>query len=176
MKPSSIAPKSPITLPDAEAHCISLAELIAPHLCPDTMLVGIHSGGVWVARRLAELLKLPQEIGQIDVSFYRDDYGEKGLHRQIKPTQIDFDVEGHPVILVDDVLYTGRTARAAINELFDYGRPANIRLAVLADRGMHQLPIHAEFCAWQIALEKSDELLLEPDDSGRLHWRLAHHV
>ena len=163
-------------LPDAEAQCLALAESIRPQLLPDTVLVGIHSGGVWVARRLKELLDLPGEIGLIDVSFYRDDFGEKGLHPQVKPTSIPFSVEGRALILVDDVLYTGRTTRAAINELFDYGRPGNVRLAVLADRGGRQLPIYAEFCAWQVALADSQELVLEPDADGRLQWRCVDHA
>ena len=167
----------PLTnLPDAEAQCVELAELIRPTLQPNTMLVGIHSGGVWVARRLTELLGLSGEIGMIDVSFYRDDFGEKGLHPQVKPTSIPFDVEGRRLILVDDVLYTGRTTRAAINELFDYGRPANIQLAVLADRGERELPIYAEFCTWQVRLGQGEELVLEPADSGRLQWRQAGHA
>jgi pyrimidine operon attenuation protein/uracil phosphoribosyltransferase len=167
----------PLTdLPDAEAQCAELAELIRPHLLPNTALVGIHSGGVWIARRLCELLGLPDEIGLIDVSFYRDDFGVKGLHPQIKPTSIPFDVEGRPLILVDDVLYTGRTTRAAINELFDYGRPASIQLAVLADRGGRELPICAEFCTWQIDLASDEELVLESDTTGRLQWRLARHA
>lgn len=166
-------------LPDAEAQCAELAELIRPQLRPNTALVGIHSGGAWIAKRLRELLGeaiFPDEIGLIDVSFYRDDFGEKGLHPQIKPTAIPFDVEGRPLILIDDVLYTGRTTRAAINELFDYGRPASIQLAVLADRGGRELPICAEFCTWEIDLDASEELILEPDDSGRLQWRLAQHA
>jgi pyrimidine operon attenuation protein/uracil phosphoribosyltransferase len=167
----------PLTdLPDAEAQCAELAELIRPRLLPDTALIGIHSGGVWIARRLSELLGLPDEIGLIDVSFYRDDFGEKGLHPQIKPTSIPFDIEGRPLILVDDVLYTGRTTRAAINELFDYGRPASIQLAVLADRGGRELPICAEFCTWQIDLASDEELVLESDTTGRLQWRLARHA
>src|ERR1035437_3723077 len=156
-------------LPDAEVQCAALADLIRPQLQANTVLVGIHSGGAWVARRLAELLGLSGQIGLIDVSFYRDDFGEKGLHPQVKPTSIPFDVEGRPLILVDDGLYTGRTTRAAINELFDYGRPASIRLAVLADRGERELPIHAEFCTWQVELGKKEELVLEPDATGRLH-------
>ena len=165
-----------LTLPDAEAQCVALAEMIRPNLQPGTMLVGIHSGGAWIARRLSELLGLPGEIGLIDVSFYRDDFGEKGLHPQVKPTSIPFEVEGRPLILVDDVLYTGRTTRAAINELFDYGRPASVRLAVLADRGGRELPIYAEFCAWQVELTDSQELVLEPDASGRLQWRYVDHA
>jgi pyrimidine operon attenuation protein/uracil phosphoribosyltransferase len=164
----------PLTdLPDAEAQCAQLAELMRPQLAPNTALVGIHSGGVWVARRLRELLGLSDEIGVIDVSFYRDDFSEKGLHPQIKPTSIPFDVEGRALILVDDVLYTGRTTRAAINELFDYGRPASIQLAVLADRGGRELPICAAFCTWQVKLGATEELVLEADPRGRLQWRLA---
>jgi pyrimidine operon attenuation protein/uracil phosphoribosyltransferase len=167
----------PLTsLPDAEAQCAVLAEQIRPQLQPNTMLVGIHSGGAWVARRLSELLGLSDQIGLIDVSFYRDDYGEKGLHPQVKPTSIPFDVEGRSLILVDDVLYTGRTTRAAVNELFDYGRPASIKLAVLADRGGRELPIYAEFCAWHPELDDSEELVLEPDANGRLQWKGAVHA
>jgi pyrimidine operon attenuation protein / uracil phosphoribosyltransferase len=162
-------------LPDAEAQCAQLAELIRPQLQPNTLLVGIHSGGAWIARRLNELLGLPGEIGLIDVSFYRDDFGAKGLHPQVKPTSIPFAVEGRSLILVDDVLYTGRTTRAAINELFDYGRPASIQLAVLADRGGRELPICAQFCTWHPVMAASEEIVLEPDDAGRLHWRRADH-
>lgn len=166
-------PMPAIELPDAEAQCVELAELIRPRLHPDTVLVGIHSGGVWIARRLQELLEQTNEIGLIDVSFYRDDYREKGLHPRVKPTSIPFDVEGRPLILVDDVLYTGRTTRAAINELFDYGRPASIQLAVLADRGQRQLPICADFCTWRVNLDPSQELVLSADDNAHLQWSLG---
>ncbi|WP_313952061.1 bifunctional pyr operon transcriptional regulator/uracil phosphoribosyltransferase PyrR [Accumulibacter sp.] len=166
-------PLPAIELPDAEAQCVELAELIRPRLRPDTVLVGIHSGGVWIARRLHQLLQQANEIGLIDVSFYRDDYGEKGLHPRVKPTSIPFDVEGRPLILVDDVLYTGRTTRAAINELFDYGRPASIQLAVLADRGQRQLPISADFCTWRVDLDPSQELVLSADDDAHLQWSLG---
>ena len=162
-----------IDLPDADAQCAQLAELIRPRLQPDTVLVGIHSGGAWVARRLRELLGLHAEIGLIDVSFYRDDYGARGLRARVRPSSIPFDVEGRPLILVDDVLYTGRTTRAAINELFDYGRPASIQLAVLADRGRRQLPICADFCPWRVDLDPSQELVLSADANGRLQWSLA---
>jgi pyrimidine operon attenuation protein/uracil phosphoribosyltransferase len=166
----------PAELPDAEAQCALLASMIRPRLAPDTVLVGIHSGGVWVARRLRELLGLDEEIGLIDVSFYRDDFGEKGLHPQVRPTSIPFAVEGRPLILVDDVLYTGRTTRAAINELFDYGRPARIDLAVLADRGGRELPIEAQFCTWKVEVADGEELILEANAEGQLAWRLARHA
>ena len=163
-------------LPDAEAQCVELAALIRPQLAPNSALIGIHSGGAWVARRLRELLGLSEEIGLIDVSFYRDDFGVKGLHPQIKPTSIPFDIENRALILVDDVLYTGRTTLAAVNELFDYGRPASIQLAVLADRGKRELPVCAQFCPWKIDLDPQQDLILEPDPQGRLQWRLAQHA
>ncbi len=163
-------------LPDAETQCAELADLIRPRLQPDMVLVGIHSGGAWVARRLRELLGLRNEIGLIDVSFYRDDYRARGLHARVKPSSIPFDVEGRPLILVDDVLYTGRTTRAAINELFDYGRPSSIQLAVLADRGRRQLPICADYCAWRVDLDASQELILSAETGDRLQWSLAEHA
>lgn len=164
---------SPLTtLPDAEAQCRQLAELIRPQLSKNPALVGIYSGGAWIAGRLKELLGLTDEIGLIDVSFYRDDFSEKGLHPQCRPTAIPFDVEGRHIVLVDDVLYTGRTTRAAINELFDYGRPASIQLAVLADRGGRELPVTADFCVWPVELADAESLVLTRQDDAQLAWRL----
>lgn len=160
------------SLPDAEAQCRQLADLIRPHLHHQPALVGVFSGGAWIAERLKELLDLPEDIGLIDVSFYRDDFAEKGLHPQVKPTLIPFDVEGRHLILVDDVLYTGRTTRAAINELFDYGRPASIELAVLADRGGRELPVAPTYCVWDVALSDGESLVLAKQDDGQLAWRL----
>jgi pyrimidine operon attenuation protein/uracil phosphoribosyltransferase len=164
----------PDPLPNAEAQCRQLAELIRPNLPKNPALVGIFSGGAWIAERLKELLGLSEEIGMIDVSFYRDDFAEKGLHPQCRPTLIPFDVEGRHLILVDDVLYTGRTTRAAINELFDYGRPASVSMAVLADRGERELPIAANFCVWDVTLEAGQNLVLARKDDGQLAWRLEH--
>ena len=164
----------PDSLPDAEVQCRQLADLIRPQLSRKPALVGIYSGGAWIAERLRELLNLPEEIGLIDVSFYRDDFAEKGLHPQCKPTVIPFDVEGRHLILVDDVLYTGRTTRAAINELFDYGRPASIELAVLADRGERELPIAATYGVWSVKLNDNQNLVLGRHDDGQLAWRMEH--
>lgn len=161
-----------IPLPDAEVQCRQLAELIRPHLARNPALVGVFSGGAWIAERLKQLLGLSEEIGLIDVSFYRDDFSAKGLHPQCRPTVIPFDVEGRHIILVDDVLYTGRTTRAAINELFDYGRPAAVELAVLADRGGRELPVAATWGAWNVRLEAGQNLVLTRDDDGQLAWRL----
>lgn len=162
------------SLPDAEAQCRQLAELIRPHLHLRPALVGIYSGGAWVAARLKELLGLDEDIGLIDVSFYRDDFSEKGLHPQCRPTTIPFDVEGRHILLVDDVLYTGRTTRAAINELFDYGRSASVGLAVLADRGERELPIGPTHVVWPLTLAAGESLTLTRRDDGQLAWRLDH--
>lgn len=160
-------------LPDAEAQVAELAAKIRPDLTADTALVGIFSGGAWLAERLREVLGIDAPVGMIDVSFYRDDFGEKGLHPQVKPTSIPFEVEGRHLILVDDVLYTGRTTRAALNEIFDYGRPAAVDLAVLADRGGRELPIAAQYCVWDVELDDSEELILEKDEGGTLSWKLG---
>lgn len=135
---------------------------------PDAAIVGIHSGGAWLAERLARDLGLTNRLGFIDVSFYRDDYAKKGLHPDVKPTQIGFHVDGATILLVDDVLYTGRTVRAAINVLFDYGRPARIRLAALADRGGRELPVAADFIGVRATLEPHQSLALQRDAAGQL--------
>jgi pyrimidine operon attenuation protein/uracil phosphoribosyltransferase len=134
----------------------------------DLAIVGIYSGGAWLAERLAADLDLQKRLGFIDVSFYRDDYAKKGLHPEVKPTQIGFNVDGATILLVDDVLYTGRTTRAAINVLFDYGRPACIRLAALADRGGRELPVAADFVAQHVALAAGQSLALARDAAGQL--------
>ena len=165
-------PPLPNPLPDAETQCRQLADLIRPHLHRRPALIGIFSGGAWIAERLKELLGLPEDIGLIDVSFYRDDFSEKGLRPQVKPTLIPFDVEGRHLILVDDVLYTGRTTRAALNELFDYGRPARVELAVLIDRGGRELPIEARYCGVRAPLASPRNYVLSQDDADRFSLRI----
>lgn len=161
---------------DAEALYRQLAERVKPALAalPNPAIVGIHSGGAWLAERLAEELQLKERLGFIDVSFYRDDFAEKGLHAQVKPTQIGFAVDGASILLVDDVLYTGRTTRAAINELFDYGRPERVMLAALVDRGERELPIAADFVATSVSLPSGQSLVLQRADNGRLSFTLDH--
>jgi pyrimidine operon attenuation protein/uracil phosphoribosyltransferase len=134
----------------------------------DAAIVGIHSGGAWLAERLAADLGLPTRLGFIDVSFYRDDYARKGLHPDVKPTRIDFNVDGATIVLVDDVLYTGRTVRAAINVLFDYGRPQCIMLAALADRGGRELPVAADFVGAHARLAPGQSLALARAPDGQL--------
>ncbi|MDR2031088.1 MAG: bifunctional pyr operon transcriptional regulator/uracil phosphoribosyltransferase PyrR [Azoarcus sp.] len=159
---------------DAEALCRQLAEQIRPHLQPGTVLIGIRTGGEWLARRLHALLGIKEPPGAIDTSFYRDDYAAKGLHASPQRTDIPFSIEDAPVILVDDVLYTGRTTRAALNEIFDFGRPASVELAVLIDRGGRELPIAARYCAHTLPgpLPASQSLQLEQTDKGVLYLRL----
>jgi pyrimidine operon attenuation protein/uracil phosphoribosyltransferase len=155
---------------DAEALYRTLLERVRAGLAgvPDAAIVGIHSGGAWLAERLAADLGLQARLGFIDVSFYRDDYAKKGLHPDVKPTRIDFNVDGATILLVDDVLYTGRTVRAAINVLFDYGRPQRIMLAALADRGGRELPVAADFVGSSTELQPGQSLSLGRDDAGQL--------
>jgi pyrimidine operon attenuation protein/uracil phosphoribosyltransferase len=154
---------------DAEALYLVLRDQVKAGLSgiPDAAIVGIHSGGAWLAERLAADLGLQQRLGFIDVSFYRDDYAKKGLHPDVKPTHIGFNVDGATIVLVDDVLYTGRTTRAAINVLFDYGRPARIMLAALADRGGRELPVAADFVATTVTLEGRHSLALARAQDGQ---------
>ncbi|NHZ61855.1 bifunctional pyr operon transcriptional regulator/uracil phosphoribosyltransferase PyrR [Massilia genomosp. 1] len=137
------------------------------HGVQDAAIIGIHSGGAWLAERLAADLGLNERLGFIDVSFYRDDFAKKGLHPDVKPTHIMFNVDRANIVLVDDVLYTGRTTRAAINVLFDYGRPARIMLAALADRGGRELPVAADFVATRVALEANQSLALARAGDGQ---------
>lgn len=161
---------------DAEALYQVLAQRVKAGLAnaQNVAIVGIYSGGAWLAERLADELQLKGRLGFIDVSFYRDDYAEKGLHAEVKPTQIPFEVEGATILLVDDVLYTGRTTRAAINELFDYGRPTRIMLAALVDRGGRELPIAADFVADTVTLTNDQQLVLQRADDGRFSLTVEH--
>ncbi len=162
-----------ISLPDAEDLLQTLAVQLEPLLQANTALVGIQSGGVWLMHRLMTLLASPItknsiEHGTLDVSFYRDDYAQRGLKPENRPSQISFDVEGKHIILIDDVFYTGRTTRAAMNELFDYGRPASITLAALVNRGGRELPIAPQITGANIALETKQTLQLLQNSAGRL--------
>ena len=161
-------------LPDAEQLFAQLAEQMRPHVGSNTALVGIHTGGAWLAERLHSELGLKLPLGIIDPSFYRDDYARRGLHARPRPSNIPFEVKGCSIVIVDDVLYTGRTIRATLNELFDYGRPARVDLAVLVDRSGRELPICATYCAHTLPLEKGQNLQLERDEQGRLTLRLIH--
>jgi len=126
----------------------------APHL------IGIHSGGAWIAERLHRDLALPTPLGSLSSAFHRDDYGRRGLPAEMKSTELPFEIGGADVILVDDILFTGRTVRAALNELFDFGRPARVELAVLLDRGGRELPIEARYCGARHPLAPGQNFVL----------------
>jgi pyrimidine operon attenuation protein/uracil phosphoribosyltransferase len=159
-------------LPDAEALCAELVKKLRPAVTPATGMVGIHTGGAWLAERLHRELGLQVPLGRLDISFYRDDYRKSGLHKSVKASQIPFDVADRKLLLVDDVLYTGRTIRAAMNELFDYGRPESIALVALVDRGERQLPICPQYCGATFAVAKGKMLRLDRNDAGKLSLRL----
>jgi len=126
----------------------------------DPLMIGIHSGGVWVAERLHQLLQLQGPLGKLDISFYRDDFTRIGLNPAVRPSHLPFTVDGRHIILVDDVLYTGRTIRAALNEIFDYGRPDSVILAVLVDRGGRELPIQADVAGTAMSLSAHEQVKL----------------
>ena len=158
--------------PDAEAlYAVlkaTLAAVVRDAGDRSPRIVGIHSGGTWVAERLHRDLGLPGRPGALDISFYRDDFNRIGLHGQVKPTDIDFDVDGADILLVDDVLYTGRTLRGALNVLFDFGRPARVDLAVLVDRqtpagDAREMPIAARWSGARLSLGRDREFVLSRD-------------
>src|SRR6185436_6470090 len=155
-------------LHEAEKLCEQLARELKPLIGARSAMIGIHTGGAWLAERLHALLGIAEPLGLMDIAFYRDDYHEQGLHHDPKRTRIPFDVSGRQLLLVDDVLYTGRTVRAAMNELFDYGRPASISLVVLADRGGRQLPIAAQYCGARVEVPAGMRLRLTREASGKL--------
>lgn len=130
-------------------------------------MIGIHSGGAWIAQRLHADLQLQQPLGSLDSALYRDDLTERGFRVDIQPALIPFEVAGRHIILVDDVLYTGRTVRGALNELFDFGRPARVELAVLVDRGGRELPVMAQYVGETLALWPNQNLVLEQDDQKK---------
>ncbi|MGH6625461.1 MAG: bifunctional pyr operon transcriptional regulator/uracil phosphoribosyltransferase PyrR [Burkholderiaceae bacterium] len=134
-------------------------------------LVGVTSGGAWLAARLQKDLGLAGEPGVISSAMHRDDFAQRGLAAGGQTT-LPFDVNGAEIILLDDVLYTGRTIRAVLNELFDYGRPASVRLAVLVDRGGRELPVQADFAAARVALPASQSLALARDDAGAFSFHV----
>ena len=152
---------------DAEALYAELRDGVRGLIKPDTSLVGIWSGGAWLAERLQADLGLLGSHGVISSTLHRDDFGERGLASGTDPTHLPFAIDGRHILLVDDVLYTGRTIRAVINEMFDFGRPASVQLAVLVDRGGRELPVAAAFAAARVVLPVAQRLSLARQDDGR---------
>lgn len=159
---------------DAEALYGELLRGVRSLRAGDARLVGITSGGAWLAERLHQDLKLEGTAGVISSAMHRDDFAKRGMAASAQ-TQLDFDVNGATIVLLDDVLYTGRTIRAVLNELFDYGRPAQVQLAVLVDRGGRELPIQPDFAAARVNLPPAQSLALARDDAGRFSFKVESH-
>ncbi len=157
---------------DAEALYTELRHGVQGLLRPETVLVGIWSGGAWLAERLQKDLGRPGAHGVISSTLHRDDFQARGLAAGTGPTQLPFAIEGSHILLLDDVLYTGRTLRAVVNELFDFGRPASVTLAVLVDRGGREMPVSAAFSAAKIVLPASQRLSLRRSDDGAFSFRV----
>lgn len=155
-----------MTLPDPAALLAQMAAELRAHLARRGILeprfIGIHTGGVWVASALLEQLGHGDApLGVLNVSFYRDDFSQHGLHPQVRPSELPFEVEGQHLVLIDDVLMSGRTVRAALNALFDYGRPASVTLVCLLDLDARELPIRADVLGATLSLA--------PDQRVKLH-------
>jgi pyrimidine operon attenuation protein/uracil phosphoribosyltransferase len=159
------------SIPDAEALYIELLSGVKSLMREDTRLVGITSGGAWLVERLQKDLGLPGEPGVISSAMHRDDFARRGLAASAQ-TALPFDVNGADVLLLDDVLYTGRTIRAVLNELFDFGRPACVRLAVLIDRGGRELPVAADFSAQRLELPATQLLALARSEEGAFSFKV----
>ena len=163
-------------LPDAELAYGNLLQQIAQSLSDrrgvPVHMIGIHSGGAWIAERLHRELAITTPLGTLSSAFHRDDYGKRGLPGDMKSTDLSFAVAGANIILVDDILFTGRTVRAALNELFDYGRPNSVELAVLLDRGGRELPIEARYCGGVFPLAREQNYVLSRDSSQSLQLRI----
>lgn len=160
---------------DAEALYKELLRGVRSLCKPDTRLVGITSGGAWLAERLQRDLGLSGQAGQVSSVMHRDDFAQRGLSSGGQ-TQLPFEVNGADILVLDDVLYTGRTIRAVLNELFDYGRPARVQLAVLVDRGGRELPVQADYAAARVALPANQSLSLARDDAGSFSFKVEDKV
>ena len=148
-------------VPQLIAHMrTTLDECLHRQPIQDPAMIGIHTGGVWVAQALHQAMGLETPLGTLDIGFYRDDVGTRGVHPQVRPSNLPVTIDERTVILVDDVLYSGRTVRAALNEIFDFGRPRRVLLAVLVDRGERELPIAADAVGQRITLDQGQRVKL----------------
>ncbi|HTH78988.1 MAG TPA: bifunctional pyr operon transcriptional regulator/uracil phosphoribosyltransferase PyrR [Ramlibacter sp.] len=157
---------------DAEALYRELVRGVQQLGAGEAKLVGITSGGAWLAERLQQELKLAGKASAISSAMHRDDFAQRGLSGAGTQTQLNFDVNDAHIILLDDVLYTGRTIRAVLNELFDYGRPSSVKLAVLVDRGGRELPVQADYAAARVSLPESQSLALARGDDGKFAFKV----
>lgn len=163
-----------MTLPDPEILIQQITAQIKAILTPHSALIGIHSGGVWILERILADLNMDIPYGKLDAAMYRDDYAQRGLKSKNQASWIPFDVTDKHIILIDDIFYTGRTTRAVMNELFDFGRPASITLAVLINRGGAQLPITPQITGANIPLNSDQAFQLSLDTLGHFHLSVEH--
>ena len=161
-------------LADDIENCLAeMAGKLTTRVGDDPLMIGIQTGGVWIAEHLHELLHIRAPLGQLNIAFYRDDFSRIGLHPKVLPSNLPFPVEDREIILVDDVLHTGRTIRAAMNEIFDYGRPAKIILAVLVERSGRELPICADVIGKTISLKSNEHVKLSGPEPLALEIKTA---
>ncbi|MDD5276992.1 MAG: bifunctional pyr operon transcriptional regulator/uracil phosphoribosyltransferase PyrR [Methylovulum sp.] len=139
------------------------------------LMIGIHTGGVWIAEQLHQRLAISEPLGMLDISFYRDDFSQIGVHPHVKPSSMPSHIEGRDIILVDDVFYTGRTIRAALNEIFDYGRPNQVLLAVLIERDGKQIPIAPDCIGTRMVLADNQRIKLTGPDPLAIHLETLSH-
>ncbi|MDR7023781.1 bifunctional pyr operon transcriptional regulator/uracil phosphoribosyltransferase PyrR [Pseudomonas peli] len=153
-----------MSLPNPAELLPQMAAALTCHLnqrrISEPRFIGIRTGGVWVAQALLEALGRDDALGILDVSFYRDDFTQNGLHPQVQPSELPFEIEGQHLVLIDDVLMSGRTIRAALNELFDYGRPASVTLVSLLDLNARELPIRPDVVGATLSLEGDQRVKL----------------
>jgi pyrimidine operon attenuation protein/uracil phosphoribosyltransferase len=161
-------------LPDPEQLIEKLYHEIEKTIDSDSRLIGIPAGGHLIVNKIIKKLGLNVPYGLIDGSFYRDDLDISGVKLKEKTTNVDFDVENKKIILIDDVFYTGRTTRAAINEIFDYGRPKEIKLYVLIDRNKNELPIKPTFSSYEANQLENSYINLD-ENNGKLEFRVIKH-
>jgi pyrimidine operon attenuation protein/uracil phosphoribosyltransferase len=161
------------SIDSAEVLVARLVATLKPVVTANTVMIGIHTGGAWIAQKLHAALGIKAPLGTLDISFYRDDFDRIGLNPNVKPSTIGVDLNDKRVLLVDDVLFTGRTVRAAMNELFDYGRPERIDLVCLVDRGGRELPVAAQYVGATLALPAHQSLNLARDAQGTLAFTLV---
>jgi len=143
-----------------------LRNLLQSRNIKNPVMIGIHTGGLWVAEELHKTLGIQQPLGALNITFYRDDFTRIGMHPQVQPSNLPVNVDDQHIILVDDVLHTGRTIRAALNEIFDYGRPASVMLAVLVERGKRELPVSADVAATRIELNDNQHIKLNKENDA----------
>ena len=144
---------------------LDLKQLLKEKSISDPLMIGIHTGGAWVAKELHTMLAIKEPLGLLDISFYRDDFSRIGINPQVKPSKLPFNLDNRHIVLVDDVLHTGRTIRAAMNELFDYGRPAAVYLVTLVERSGRELPIEANITGKHVELAANEHIKLNGPDN-----------